>query len=67
MWMGKGRDKMKKMYYCFICKTKLTYEIVDPKEFSYKFNIDITTAPLCPCKMGHMVDMQSPEYAYGTK
>ena len=60
MWMGKGRDKMKKMYYCFICKTKVSYEVVD-------LSINISTAPFCPCGMGHMVDMQSPEYAYGTK
>ena len=51
---------MKKMYYCFICKTKVSYEVVD-------LSINISTAPFCPCVMGHMVDMQSPEYAYGTK
>lgn len=56
---------MKKLYYCKICKTKLIYETVDPKEFSYKFEIDINTPPQCPCKKGQMIDMSSYEYAYG--
>jgi hypothetical protein len=43
---------MKKMFICPICKTRATYETIDPKEFSYKFDIDIVTPPQCPCKKG---------------
>jgi len=56
---------MKKLFYCPVCKTKAIFETVDPKEFSYKFEIDITTPPQCPCKKGQMIDMASNEYAYG--
>lgn len=56
---------MKKSYFCPVCKTILKYEILDPKEYSYKFEIDINTPPSCPCKKGAMIDMSSSEYAYG--
>jgi len=56
---------MKKSYFCPVCKTILSYQILDPKEYSYKFDIDIFTAPLCPCKKGQMIDMSSEDYAYG--